>query len=192
MTAQGERTEMEHVAETELVDRTTQGDQCAVEELYRRHYDAAVRFAWSLSSCRATAEDLASEAFERIWKKVESGTQPAAFRGYLYTIVRNLYRDQLRRSRRVDIVDDTDLRLQQDDAMISADHSGVIVESITVRKALDRLSPTHQLVLIWSEVHGLSNVDIARRLDITPNATASLTYRARRALKMAYAQQTAA
>jgi RNA polymerase sigma-70 factor, ECF subfamily len=64
--------------------------------VYRRHWPDVLRFSLYLCGNQATAEDLASEAFLRAWMS----TQPirlGTVKAYLFMIVRNLYRDRLRR-----------------------------------------------------------------------------------------------
>src|SRR4051812_34604624 len=65
--------------------------------LFRRHWPEVLRFSLYISGNQADAEDLASDAFLRAWMSpspIRSGT----VNSYLCVIVRNLYRDRLRRS----------------------------------------------------------------------------------------------
>ena len=174
---------METVNDQVLVANAAVGDNDAISELFRRHYPAVVRYARSLSTCSTAAEDLASEAFMRTLERVRAGAQPAVFRAYIFTAVRNLFVDQLRR-RREDSIDDP--ASCHDDLLVSPDPSVHSVELLTVRTALAALSTTHRQVLELAIVDGLTNAEIADVLGMGPNATASLTYRARRALQLVY------
>lgn len=69
------------------------------EELYARHAPAVYRFALSLSGNRATAEDLTSETFVRVWS-ARDRLELTSVIGYLITIARHLYLEQLRREER--------------------------------------------------------------------------------------------
>jgi RNA polymerase sigma-70 factor (ECF subfamily) len=70
------------------------------QELYERHVRDVHRFALFLSGNSAVAEDLTAEAFARAL----SGPQELrlhSVKAYLFAITRNLYRDWLRRDRRL-------------------------------------------------------------------------------------------
>lgn len=73
-----------------LVEQTRAGDQRAFAELWHRHYRSGARVARQFTSS-LDADDLVSEAFTRIYKRVLAGGGPTgAFRPYLYTTIRNL------------------------------------------------------------------------------------------------------
>ncbi|GAA0958827.1 sigma-70 family RNA polymerase sigma factor [Actinocorallia libanotica] len=79
------------IEDAELTARVRDGDEQAVEELYRRHHAAVLAFAGRLCRRPQLAEDLASEAFTRTLQTVRSGTggPSGGWRPYLYTVVRN-------------------------------------------------------------------------------------------------------
>ncbi len=66
--------------------------------LYREHSADVHRFALYLSADPSLAEDLASEAFVRVWTARER-VELTTVRAYLFAIVRNLFLQHLRRER---------------------------------------------------------------------------------------------
>jgi RNA polymerase sigma-70 factor (sigma-E family) len=68
-------------------------------ELYAAHAGEAIRLAYLLTGDRALAEDLAHEAFVRMFGRFRDLRQPEAFRAYLRTTVVNLSRSHFRRIR---------------------------------------------------------------------------------------------
>lgn len=74
-----------------------EGDRLA--DLYRRHASDAVRLAYLLTGDPAMAEDLAHEAFVRMFGRFRELRHPEAFGSYLRTTIVNLTRSQFRRSR---------------------------------------------------------------------------------------------
>jgi RNA polymerase sigma-70 factor, ECF subfamily len=66
------------------------------EELYRTYADDVFRFSLYLSGNWALAQDLTSEAFVRAWTTAAPVAVSTA-KAYLFTIVRNLYLDSIRR-----------------------------------------------------------------------------------------------
>ncbi len=67
--------------------------------LYREHSADVHRFALYLSGDPSLAQDLASEAFVRVWTAKER-VELSTVRAYLFAIVRNLFLQHLRRERR--------------------------------------------------------------------------------------------
>lgn len=68
------------------------------DKLYARHAPSVFRFALSLSGNRAMAEDITSETFVRVWTARDRLDLTTVI-GYLITIARHLYLEQLRRER---------------------------------------------------------------------------------------------
>jgi RNA polymerase sigma-70 factor (sigma-E family) len=68
-------------------------------ELYAAHAGEATRLAYLLTGDRPLAEDLAQEAFVRLFGRFRDLRQPEAFRAYLRTTVVNLSRSHFRRAR---------------------------------------------------------------------------------------------
>jgi RNA polymerase sigma factor (sigma-70 family) len=72
-----------------LTARIRAGDAAAFTEIIRVHYDALVRFAASLLTVRADAEDLVQDVLARVWKGRARLDPRRAFHTYLFTSVRN-------------------------------------------------------------------------------------------------------
>jgi RNA polymerase sigma-70 factor (ECF subfamily) len=76
--------------------------------LYERYAGDISRFALYLTSDRTLAEDITSETFLRAWTS-GSAIRAATVKGYLITIARNLYLQQLReRRKRADLPPDVE------------------------------------------------------------------------------------
>jgi RNA polymerase sigma-70 factor (ECF subfamily) len=70
-------------------------------ELYERHSRDVYRFALYLSGDPNLAEDITAESFLRVWS-AEAPVRLASVKAYLLAIARNLYLHELRRSKRLD------------------------------------------------------------------------------------------
>lgn len=75
-------------------------------DIYERHAAAVLRFATGLTGNPTLAQDLTSDAFVRLWT-ASGEIRLETVRAYLFTIVRNLYRSDRRRSWRAAPLDDT-------------------------------------------------------------------------------------
>jgi len=83
-----------------LAARAGNGDRAAFAALVERHYDFIHRIAYRLTGRRADAEDVAQDVCVRLGRAVAGYRGGAAFTTWLYAIVLNAARDQMRRNAR--------------------------------------------------------------------------------------------
>lgn len=83
--------------DAETVARVLAGDVNAFEEIVRRWQHRLVNLAWRFSRDRATAEDMAQEAFIAAFRKLSTFERRAAFSTWLTAVALNSYRARLRR-----------------------------------------------------------------------------------------------
>lgn len=171
------------VADEELLRRSRSGDRAAFAELWRRHAHAGAAAARAMT--HLDADDLVSEAFERILRLVLDGRGPTgAFRPYLYTTIRHLAASHGRSRREVavdDLEDLIDIDFDDDVAVIALDRS-------LTAQAFRSLPERWQAVLWYTEVEGLDPHEAAPLLGLNANATAALSFRAREGLRVAWLQ----
>jgi RNA polymerase sigma-70 factor (ECF subfamily) len=165
-----------------LMERIALGDKSAYAEFLTRHLNVVVDFAGRYLRRRVDAEDVAQEAFMRVWRKAPDWrAQQVSPRSWLYRITYHLCIDELRRRR-----PDTSVQ----DAEDAAD-PGATPEESALRQArmgqLDRalrsLSERQRTAITLCAYHGLSNKEAAATLDITVEALESLLSRGRRRLR---------
>jgi DNA-directed RNA polymerase specialized sigma24 family protein len=84
--------------DAELAGRAANGDQAAFEELFRRHVQAAWRFAQAVTTGREEAERAVEQAYIRVLRVVRRGRSGAAgqFHPYLLAAVHRTALDALR------------------------------------------------------------------------------------------------
>jgi len=88
------------VADSELFERTQLGDQSAFGELVERHKDGLVNYLTRLCGSPEQAEDLAQEAFLRLYERGTHYREQGKLQAYLFRIGTNLFRSQRRREQR--------------------------------------------------------------------------------------------
>jgi len=103
-----ESTELPRVnrEETDLVARLRAGDDAAFEGFYALHNPSMVRVAATIVSSRATAEDVAQEAWVAVLRNIAGFEERSSFAGWLFTILVNLARTRARRDGRTVSFDD--------------------------------------------------------------------------------------
>lgn len=77
--------------------RVLAGDLAGFEGIVRRWEGPLVNLAYRFCRDRRRAEDMAQDAFVRVFKGLRSWRQDAAFSTWLFALATNLYRSELRR-----------------------------------------------------------------------------------------------
>ena len=127
------------------------------------------------------AADVAQDTFIKAYRKLDTLTQAASTRAWLYRIATNTAIDEMRRRRHVAQPGiDEDRPIEQPDAGPGPETqvlSGLMDERIG--RALLRLRPTHRQCLILSDVDDMSAVQIGEVMGMSNGAVRVLLCRAR-------------
>ena len=87
----------DHATDESLMVRYQRGDRQAFTVLVRRHQSALYNFAVRQIGAPPTAEEVVQEAFVRVVQNAAEFKHEARFTTWIYTIVRNLCIDHLRK-----------------------------------------------------------------------------------------------
>ncbi len=87
-------------SDSDLFQLARQGNRSAFGELVDRHKDGLVGYLIRLTGSRAQAEDMAQEAFLRLYERGHRYSEQGRLQSYLYRIATNLVRSQARRDQR--------------------------------------------------------------------------------------------
>lgn len=168
--------------DTVLMERIALGDKSAYAEFLTRHLNVVVDFARRYLRRRVDAEDVAQEAFMRVWRKAPDWrAQQASPRAWLYRITYHLCIDELRRRQPDTPVQDTENAV---DPGATPEESALRQARMGQLEGALRSLPQRQLTAITlCAYHGLSNKEAAATLDITVEAMESLLSRGRRRLR---------
>lgn len=157
----------------ELIRAAQQGDTGAFEKLVRRHERRAWRVARHMVPSDEDAQDLAQEAFIRVFKSLERFDFQHDFTTWLYRIVTNLAIDHLRKRRpsvsTSGLVEDEDAQLDLPDPRDErpSDRFEAEETAVEVRACLAALAPHFQSVLTLRELEGLPCTTIAEIVGAT-------------------------
>lgn len=165
----------------QLMMAVAQGDKAAFTEIVTRHLTKVVHFAQRYMGHRSDAEDVAQEAFIRLWKNAQSWEEKGfSLRSWIYRITYNLCIDELRKRKPMTAVEDeVALASQgQPDEDVYRDQ-----QQLQVVTALNELPERQRTALVMCVYQGLSNQDAAAVMDIGVEALESLLSRARRTLR---------
>ena len=181
---------MTDATDEDLMMRIGNGDRVAFGELVRRHLNKAVAVAQRVTGSRGDAEEIAQEAFLRVWTKAphwrstEGEFRGARFTTWLYRVVVNLGIDRKRRPAMSPLEAAGDPADPADSALHTLEKAQL---SGRVAAAVATLPERQRAVLTLCFYEGLSNREAADILALTPGAIESLLVRARRTLREALA-----
>ena len=153
------------MTDQDIFERICQGDEKALEELYKKYYRMMTKMVISNSGTEEEAKDIYQEALVVFWQKAVSGNLvlTSKISTYVYSICQNLWRKELDRKKRLsneekDGVEYTDLD--------SKERAKIIQECI------NDLGDTCRNVLMYYYFDGLSMQDIADKLGFANTNTA--------------------
>lgn len=133
-------------------------------QLFRSEHERIVRLIGRLVRCRAAAEDLAQDAFLRLWGRTLTGDG----RSLLFRTAQNLAIDHLRSGRVRSRHAETAGREEAPPRVPSPDAAAVAREELrSLRAALRTLPRRAQRVLLLNRLDGLSYAEIARALGVS-------------------------
>jgi RNA polymerase sigma-70 factor, ECF subfamily len=171
--------------DADLVAQIAAGDIGApMAELYRRYAGRLYRYGLQALGDAGLAEEMVQECFVRLWRNAgQFDAARGTVAGYLIVIGRSVAADVRKRpsSRPLEQLDEARLPPQPD----SVDE---ILSGLMVREAVDALSPAHRQVLMLAEA-GLTQSQIAARLELPLGTVKTRTFHALRAMRAALSQR---
>lgn len=179
----------EDAEDVRLMRLVGRGDTSAFEALIERHQALVAGTVARMLGSNSDVEDIAQQAFIRVWKSARRYVPRAKFTTWLLKITRNLVFNELRRSKRhvhVSLqsepgVEDPPVR---DETTPPPDAS--LLESElrqAIEEAIMQLPDSQRMALVLRRYEQLSYEEIADVLDLSVPAVKSVLFRARTELR---------
>ena len=151
--------------EKEIFERIKQGDEKALEFLYKKYYRMMTKLVITNSGTEEEARDIYQDALIVFWQKATSGNLvlTSKISTYVYSICQNLWRKELDRKKR--------LSNEEKDTAVSLDTDTPEREKIIAR-CIDQLGETCKKVLMYYYFEEMSMQDIAEKLGFANTDTA--------------------
>lgn len=179
-----ERSATPDTTATELARAAQSGDDLAFAELYVRFFDRVHRYLLIALKNPDDAQEVAQDVFARALAVLDR-FDPARgeFRDWLFSMVRSVAIDHLRKGARTEEVE---LNALPSHAMPVADRAASLIDRLDpgegVRSLIDELPEAQRRVLALRFVFGMSTVEICDVLGSTPDAVRHVQHRALKAL----------
>jgi RNA polymerase sigma-70 factor (ECF subfamily) len=167
------------ISDAELMQRLAGGDMNALAEIVRRHQDTVRAVAYRMSNRWDVADDVAQDAFLRVYRSAGSYRPAAAFRTWLYRIVVNLCLDRARVVKPAGIPTEplSDNGDAPDSALAQAE------KIAAVQQAVGSLPERQRIVLILHRFEQQTQRQIAEATGWSESAVESLLTRAYQQLR---------
>ncbi len=156
-----------HLTDDELVALLKQGDERAFAEIYKRYAEKLAGFAGSKLYSLDDARDILHDIFVKLWEGRKQLHITSNLQSYLFAVIRHRIIDKIRKNitreeyasavQSMAITYDTDAEKQVELKELKQ----------TIRNSLDQLSPRIKEIYKLSREEGLSNREIAEKLDLS-------------------------
>lgn len=176
------------------VEALLQGDRQAFEQLVRQESPRLFRVIVRIVRDEDEARSVMQETFLQAYQRLDSFRRESKLTTWLYAIGINLARASLRKTRRVETLEEADIeRLQPvfSKGMYAQKPDAWNPQKLTERAerrqlihdAISRLPPDYRLVVVLRDIEQLSTTEAARVLKISEGALRVRLHRARQALR---------
>lgn len=179
------------------IDAPTPEASAFLESAIEQYGKATYNFAFRLTGNEADARDLTQDAFIRVYRAWRSFQPGTSFLSWIYRIVTNLYRDELRRRKgryMEELPADNAPQEFGGEKPLATDPIGRYMEeqlSAPVERALAQLSPDQRAVVILADIEEYSYQEIAEIVGCSIGTVRSRLHRARNQLRKLIERATA-
>ncbi|NIM58815.1 MAG: sigma-70 family RNA polymerase sigma factor [Candidatus Aminicenantes bacterium] len=159
------------------------------DDLYEKYQNAVFGFAYYLTQNRGDAEDLFQEAWLRIAKKLPDEVKMKSIKAWIFTIVANLHRDELRKKRvrrlfffqkamSLEKANSAFPVLSEKPFSVNSDEDYQADMGRDITQALARLPDRQRRVFVLKEIADFRQAEISDILGIPVGTVKSLMHRA--------------
>jgi RNA polymerase sigma-70 factor (ECF subfamily) len=154
------------VTDGELARALMAGSTWAITETWRRFAPAVIMMASRALGSESEGEDLAQEAFYRVFKKARTLREPDRLRSFIFSFAIRVLKTELRSKQTRSW-----LSFRQPEAFVDLGCESTDMESRDLLRRfyalLDRLSPRHRLVFALRYLESMTVGEVAAHMDLS-------------------------
>lgn len=162
---------MGYILDKALIERAQAGDREALRQLIEATQTRLYRFCLVICGDAARAEDLAQEAYLKVFDNLSKIAKPEAFMDWLFRTTRNLHIDQMRRH--------TETPIAPEDMEEREAHSSTS-EDLAVHEVLSQFEPDDRWLILLIDMENYSYFEAAEHLGLSEDAVRSRIFRLRK------------
>jgi RNA polymerase sigma-70 factor (ECF subfamily) len=175
--------EKKNYTDEEALIALLQGNEQGLDHFFNCYYAPLTFFVLKLTGDQQLAEDIASEAFVKLWKRREELSGEGSLKAYLYRMVRNAAIDHMRMQKRNQAARSEFLHVVTEPEMPVL-HRMIETETLDrIYRSLQHLPPKCSQVFRMFYLQGKSYAEIAEELGLSPHTVRNQKARALRLLK---------
>lgn len=177
--------------EQALIARCKNGEIAAFDELVARFQKRVFNFAYGIAGNQDDANDVAQEAFVRVFNSIQTFRGDANFTTWIYRIITNVYLDERKKSKShrltslddfIDLEENSVSRQIEDDSPLPDQVAESKEKNQIVRNAVNSLPDYQRIIVTLYHLHDRSYEEIADILHLPIGTVKSRLNRARLAL----------
>ena len=183
----------QNLTDEEVMLELQKDSDAALSELFRRYKSPLYYFIYRMLRQSDKTEDVLQETFFRVYRHRKEYKPTSKFSSWIYRIARNLCIDETRRywNRKMSLDSEIAGEDQTTDYTSSIQDNQPNSRDVVIEKemeeeiirAIEKLSPEQQEVIMLNKYQGLSYGEIAEILDISSESVKQRAYRAHQQLR---------
>ena len=159
------------------------GNMESFDHLYRKYISRLFAFSMHLTRSRTDADEIVQETFIKIWETRERLNPDLPFAGYIIKIARNLiYNKTTKRLREADLAFNYS-QIQSSTSEVTSEEINYNSLNTLLSEVVNQLPFMQKKVFTMSRLHGMSNQEIASRLQLSQSTVENHINLATRKLK---------
>jgi RNA polymerase sigma-70 factor (ECF subfamily) len=164
-----------HSVRTTNIDESVTDEQATFEVFFREEHARLYRALCMVVGSRDEAEEIAQDAFLRLWERWDRVSRMEAPTAYLFQVAMNVFRSRYRSTVRA--MRRTLAQRPEADALAAIEDRDVVV------RLLKRLTPQQRAAVVLTNLLGYSSEEAGRLLKMPAGTVRALSTRARAALR---------
>ncbi len=173
----------ENISDSELALKISGGQKSAYQELFERYAPRIYKFSHAYLKNKTDSEELVQEVFLKIWEKREMLDHSKNIKSFVFKIAVNTIYDFIRRKN----IENAFSNFTKANSELESDNTwqSVIFEDMkqNLQNFVEQLPIQQQKVFHLSKTEGLSNDEIAKKLNLSKRTVENHLYRAISLLK---------
>lgn len=160
---------MKNIANSELIKSLKQGEEKAFMHLLDKFHKRLYAYAMTLVEDHALAEDILQNVFLKTWQFRKKLNVEFSIQSFLYRSIYNEFINTYKKDKSVMLLQ---MKYYESLAEVVENTDDKTIEKMIdmVTKEIEKLPPKCRQIFSMSKKEGLSNIEIARYLKITPKA----------------------